>query len=291
MWDKYLVPGSVKEALAYLDEHKGEGRVIAGGTDLVPQFRSQEKHYQCLVDITRIPELGQITICNGLVTVGGAVTHTQASSSEDINRYARVLAEASASVGSPQIRNQATLAGNIINAQPAADGAVALVSLDAEALIVSSKGQRLVPVKDLYIGPGKSRVDSGSEIIEKIMFKALDSTQHEASAFERLALRKALSLPMINVAVSLKVTEGKFSWVRIAIGPVAESPYRPLEAEEEAINKPADENSIILIAEKAVKTVRPRDSKLRGSAEYRKELVRVLIRRALWRALERIGGV
>lgn len=287
MWDKYCIANSLEEALKLLAEYNGDAVVIGGGTDLIPQFRNKKKSYRCLVDITRIESIRKIELNEGKIEIGGAVTHAMVTQSPMIQRYAHALAQGCGIVGSPQIRNVATLAGNIVNAQPAADGAVALVALDADAHIVSAKGKRIVPVKDLYVGVGKSKVDSTSEIIEKIVFRALDPKNHEASSVKRLALRKMLSLPMVNVAVCLKVNAEKFDWVRIAIGPMAQAPLRLLELEAELKGKIANEATICMEAQKLGLFVSPRDSKLRGSADYRKSMAQILTHRALHDALDR----
>ena len=160
MWDEYVIPKSAEEALQVLRSHEGEARIIAGGTDLVPDLKDGVRRVKCLVDISEIESLKKIEPDGTLIRIGAGVTHAQAASSRLIREQATLLAEAAQAVGSPLIRNQGTIAGNVVNAQPAADTAVALLALDAEVEILSSGGTRRVPVEQIYESLGVSRIDS-----------------------------------------------------------------------------------------------------------------------------------
>jgi CO/xanthine dehydrogenase FAD-binding subunit len=177
--------------------------------------------------------------------------------------------------------------GNVVNAQPAADTAVALFALDAQVEILSDKGVRVVPVENVYQGVGVSRIDSTSEIVTALYFKGLGSNQ--GSAFFRLAQRKALALPMLNVAAVVSIQAGSFEEARIVIAPVAPLPFRSRKAEAALKHAAVGSASIDKAVEIAASESRPRGSALRGSAEYRREMVKVLLRRALGRATERAG--
>jgi carbon-monoxide dehydrogenase medium subunit len=285
MWDEYLIPKSVEEVLHILRSREGNARIMAGGTDLVPEIKSGAKKAGCLVDISEIDLLKKIELDGELIKIGAGVTHADVASSELIRKQATLLAEAASAVGSPLIRNQGTIVGNVVNAQPAADAAVALFALDARIEICSASGVRVVPIESVYQGVGVSKVDGASEIVTALYFKGLRSNQ--GSAFVRLAQRKALALPMLNVAAVTTITDGRFEEARVAIGPVAPMPFRARGAE--ALLKGADtgQQSIDRAADAAASEARPRDSALRGSAEYRREMVRVFVRRALERAVQR----
>ena len=287
MWDQYLIPKSIQEALQILQSHEGEARIIAGGTDLVPELKGGARKVKCLVDISEIDLLKKIQVDDGLIKIGAGVTHAVVASSDLIREQAAVLAEAASAVGSPLIRNQGTIAGNVINAQPAADTAVALFALDAQVEILSDKGVRVVPVENVYQGIGVSRINSTSEIVTALYFKGLGSNQ--GSSFFRLAQRKALALPMLNVAAVLSIQDGSFGEARIVIAPVAPLPFRSRKAEAALKHAAVAPASIDKAAEIAASEAQPRDSALRGSAEYRREMVKVLLRRALGRATERAG--
>jgi len=138
MWEEYLFPRSIQEALEILKSYKGQARIIAGGTDLILELKDRTRTVKCLVDIREIDALKNIEQDGEEIKIGAGVTHSQIASSMLIQRQATVLAEAASAVGSPQIRNQGTVVGNVVSAQPAADTAVALFALEAEAEITIS---------------------------------------------------------------------------------------------------------------------------------------------------------
>jgi CO/xanthine dehydrogenase FAD-binding subunit len=286
----YVIASTVEEALAVLASLRGSGRIIAGGTDLIIQLQRRDRDAGCLVDITRIPGLTDIRRDNSHIIVGAAATFTQLEQSPLIRDCAPLLGEASSWVGSPQIRNVGTLAGNVVNAQPAADGSIALLALDADAEIANLTGRQWVPVAGLFVSPGVSRVDASVEMITAFRFPA--RAPREGSAFERLSRRKALALPLINVAtrVLLDASGNHVRHVRIAIGPVAPVPFRAHEAESALRDRPISAGVISEAAEAAVHESTPRSSLLRAGKEYRRELIRTLTQRALTRALDKARG-
>jgi CO/xanthine dehydrogenase FAD-binding subunit len=282
MWDDYLFPASVEEALEMLAGHEGGARIIAGGTDLVLQSQRGRIPSKVMIDITRISGLEDIEERDGLIHIGAQVTHTQVATSPLIRSRAGVLAEACGSVGGPQIRNVGTLVGNVVNALPAADGAMALFALDAEAEVVERTGRRWASIASLYAGVGRCTVDSCFAMITQVRFRALG--KGEAGAFERLAKRRALILPILNAAVVMGLQDGRVQETRIAIGPVTTTPFVATEAAGALIGRSPDEASLAEAAKLAAQVAQPRYSLLRGSAEYRKKMVEVLVRRALSRA-------
>ncbi|MGB5934040.1 MAG: FAD binding domain-containing protein, partial [Anaerolineae bacterium] len=154
MWDEYLFPASLDEALEMLEAHGGEARIIAGGTDLVLQSQRGQCPAKVMVDITRIPGLDHIEERDAVIYIGAQVTHGGVAASPLIRSRAGVLVEACGSVGGPQIRNVGTLVGNVVNALPAADGAIALFALDAEVEVAERAGRRWTPIATLYAGVG-----------------------------------------------------------------------------------------------------------------------------------------
>jgi CO/xanthine dehydrogenase FAD-binding subunit len=284
-WEKYLFPASLDEALSMLTEYEGAARVIAGGTDLVPQLKNKERKVKCLVDVSRLPELKGIHRQDGVIRVGAAVTHQTLAASKLLLEQASALAQGAAAVGSPQIRYMGTVGGNVVNAQPAADTAIPLLALGAEAEIASLEGIRREPLEALYVRPGESKVDASSEILVALRFPALG--RHRGSAFARLAKRRALSLPILNAAVVVQTDGGgrALKDVILALGPVALTPFRARQAEAALRGQPVDEAVVESALEIASQEAQPRSNPLRGSAEYRREMVKVLLRRALERAL------
>lgn len=283
LWKEYFIPNSVEEALEILCGYQGQARIIAGGTDLVIQTQDGTCQCDAVVDITRIPGLNTIALEGDYIILGANVTHAQAAASSLIRERAGVLATACAAVGSPQIRNVGTVVGNVVNALPAADAAVALFALDAEAEVKSPDSRCWLPIADLYEGVGQCCVDSCAQMVTALRFCPLNEGQ--GWGFQRLTRRQAVVLPMLVVAAVVAVQDGICREARIAVGPVAPTPFRAEEAEAALKGQPANEKHFKEAAALAAKAARPRDSLLRGSAEYRTEIVGVLVRRALSQAV------
>lgn len=286
-FDEYLTPSSLDEALAMLADHKGQARVIAGGTDVVPQLRGRKYQVGALVDITRLPGLDGISQDGGIIKLGPLVTHAKAAASELIQTGAKPLAEGCVQVGSPQIRNLATVGGNLISGQPAADASVPLLALGASVTIASPDGERTVALPDFFQGVGKTALDPSREIMTGISFTALG--KNSGGCYLRLATRKALTLPMLVCAAVVSVEAGAFKDVALALGPVAPTPWREAKVEQLLVGQPISQEIIAQAADAASTQCSPRDSLLRGSCDYRQEMVRVYVQRGLNEALSRAG--
>ncbi len=284
MWQAYERPTSVEQALDILARYDGEARIIAGGTDLVIELQEGDHDLACLVDVTGIPGLDRIEERDGWIVIGSNVTFRQIKESPLIQRQARVLAEAAGSVGALQIQTMATLAGNVASALPAADGSVALVSLGAEAEIADGEGRRWRPIEEMFLGPGRSAVDSTRQMITAIRFPTAGPRQ--GSAWERIGRRRALVLPILNCAVTLALTADgeRIKWARIGLGPVAPVPFRARETEAYLAGRPAQEETFAGAGEVVLGEAKPRTSLLRASKEYRRAVLPVLLRNALRRA-------
>lgn len=290
MWQAYEMPTSVEEALETLARFRGQAQIIAGGTDVIIELQESRHSIECLVDVTRIPNLDRIEQQGNWIIMGAAVTFRQIKDSALLQRQARVLAEAAATVGALQIQTVATLAGNVVSALPAADGCVALLALDAEAEVVDSQGRSWRPVGELFLGPGKSAVDPTQQLITAIRIP-IPRGRH-GSAWERIGRRRALVLPILNCAVSLNLDqEGQhLQWARIALGPVAPVPFRARETEAFLSGSPVTEDTVVQAGDIAAHEARPRTSLLRASREYRIEVLKVLVRQGLERAVEQAQG-
>lgn len=279
MWEKYLFATSVEHALELLAAHQGSAQLIAGGTDLVLQSQRGTCPAAVVVDITRIPGLAEIHERDGYILIGAQITHAQIAASPLIRQKAAVLSAASARVGGPQTRNAGTLVGNVINAQPAADGAVALFALDAELEVATPAGRRWEPITEIYRGVGACSIDACHEMVTAIRLRPL--TKACGCGYQRLARRKALTLPTLVVAAVLQMKGEIIAAARIAVGPVAPTPFRADDAEAFLIGKPPDEDTFARAGALAAEKSQPRDSLIRGSREYRTAMVAVLVRRAL----------
>ena len=286
MWQAYEMPTSVEEALGTLAQYEGQAQIIAGGTDLIIELQEGKHSVACLVDVTRIPGLDRIERQDNWIVLGPNVTFRQIKDSPLLQEQARVLSEAAATVGALQIQTVATLAGNLVSALPAADGSVALLALDAEVQIADKEGQSWHPVTALFLGPGKSVVDSTQQMITAIRFRVPEG--RHGSAWERIGRRRALVLPILNCAVNIGLSDDgqRFAWARIGLGPVAPIPFRAKETEAFLAGSPVAEERIARAAEIAASEAQPRSSLLRASREYRGEVLKVLVRQGLNRAVE-----
>ena len=287
--EEYLRPRSVEEALGMLADHGGRAMVVAGGTDVVPALRQRHLEVRALVDISGISGLDHIGEAGGAIVLGGGTTHAQVAASALVRTEAPILALGAGWVGSPQIRTVATVAGNLVSGQPAADTAIPLLALEARVAIASRDGERVVPLSGFYQDRGRTAVDPRREIITRIEVPVLKP--HQGQAHQRLGKRKALTLPMLVGAVSVTVdpASGTIARAAIALGPVKPVPWRCATAEAALTGAPVRASSVEAAAEAAMKESSPRDSCLRGSCDYRLEMVKVFVRRGLGAALAQAG--
>jgi CO/xanthine dehydrogenase FAD-binding subunit len=286
LWQDYLRPKSVEEALAGLTSAPGPACPIAGGTDLlldIQQGRRPPLH--TLVDLNTIPEMTIVEIRSDRLFIGAAVPLSHIVASELIQEHAQALIEAAQLVGGPQIRNAATLGGNVVHALPAADGTIALIVLGAQAELADLQGRRLVPVINLFLGPGKSRVDSERELL--VGFYLPLRKAHQASAFRRIMRAQGIALPILNVSVWLERKSKFIQDVRIAVGPGGPVPWRADLAEGSLRGHAFNSLAMERARQAVLKQVGFRTSAYRASAEYRAHLVGMLLGDALETAWKR----
>jgi carbon-monoxide dehydrogenase medium subunit len=283
----YFQPETLSEALEILSANRGKARVIAGGTDLVPQLRRKELDCRLLVDVSRIPGLDHIRLEDGVFSLGPMLTHSRVCVSDLLRRRAGPLVEGAEALGSPQIRNISTVGGNLVSGQPAADTSLPLLAMAASVKILSPRGERNVPLTEFFLNQGETAVDPRGEILTEIRFPALGENQ--GGAFLRLSKRKSLSLPILALAAVVTVDPAQrlFRDVALAIGPVAPVPFRAAKTEARLRGALINEKAIEMAGECASWESSPRSSSLRGSAEYRKEMIKVLVRRGLSLAVQR----
>lgn len=285
----YRIAASVEEALRILEEHGGEARIIAGGTDVMVDMRKEKIAPRCLVDITRIPELRGISVEGEVVQVGAAITFAEIHRHPFIARHVHVLAEAARSVGALPIQTMATWAGNLVQAMPAADGAIAAVALQAEARIADAAGAQWKPVEALFVGPGVSAVDPCRQIITHIRFRA--PSRLWGSAWSRAGRRESLVLPTLNCGVSLRLDDdGRIEDVVIALGPVAPVPYRARDAEAVLRGRRPGADTFAEAACIIAGDCNPRTSPARASREYRLALIPEMVVQTLEAATRRTQG-
>ncbi|MBN2033660.1 MAG: FAD binding domain-containing protein [Deltaproteobacteria bacterium] len=284
-WEAYFLPQSLEEALAILEEKQRAARILAGGTDLVLQQRRARNKAKMLVDISRIPGLSQIVKEDDLIHIGAMCTHSDAANSTLLNQYLPALSCACSQIGSPQIRNMGTLVGNIVSAQPGADAALALHAFETSVTIAAYAGTRQMSLPDIYAGLGLCCVDSTRELITRITVKI--PGKRMVNAFERLSTRGTLTLPVVNTGVCLELhDDDSVASSRIAVGPVSPKPFRAVKAESFLVGKKMNAEVFQQAADMAARESQPRDSLLRGSRDFRRSMVSVIVRRALQRSAD-----
>jgi aerobic carbon-monoxide dehydrogenase medium subunit len=286
----YFQPQTLKEALEILIKNQGRAQVVAGGTDVIPQLRRAQLEVDVLVDITRIPGLESIGVQGKTLCIGALVTHTQVCSSLLLREGALILTEGAGALGSPQIRNIATVAGNLISGQPAADTSLPLLALGASVDIFSEEGEREVALTEFFLEQGRTAIDSRREILTQIRFPAL--RENQGGSYLRLSKRRSLSLPILALAIVVDIDPQRkvFKDVALAIGPVAPIPIRAARTEATLRGASVSKETVEMAGESASLESSPRLSSLRGSSDYRKEMVKVLVRRGLIQALTRAGA-
>ncbi|MBN1429027.1 MAG: FAD binding domain-containing protein [Anaerolineae bacterium] len=279
MWETYYTPATLNEALSLLSEHRDAARVIAGGTDIIIELeRGLRPDTRVLIDITRIPGLDEIGLWDDdLIHIGPMTTHNQVVASPLLGERALPLAQASWSESSPQIRNRATVAGNIITASPANDTITPLRALGAQVTLRSSAQERIVSLADFITGVRRT-IMQPDEILTGISFAPLDANRR--GIFLKLGLRRAQAIALVNVSAVLRFDGDTVTEASITQGSVAPVIISSPEAEQWLIGKTLDKATIDKAAELAAQAAMPIDD-VRGSAKYRREMVRVLVRRAL----------
>ena len=275
-------PKILEEALELLATLE-KAKPIAGGTDLIPLMREVEVEVEHLIDLGGIGELRFIEEGDGYIRIGATTTLSDLVDSTLIASKAPALWEAASSMGSVQIRNRGTIGGNLCNASPAADLAPPLIALGAEAEIRSVDEARWIPVEEVFAGPKVNSL-AGDELLTSVRFKI--PPRGAGSAFEKIGRRRGVTLALVNAAAYIELEGETCRSARIALGAVAERPLRLREAEGRLMGERVSEELIEEVSELCSKLVRPIDD-VRASAWYRKEMSRVLSRKALLRAWRR----
>ena len=279
MWQKYINATEIDEVLNLLAEYGEQARIVAGATDLILEIeRGIRMGVNVVVDITRIPELDQIVLDeDDVIHLGPMVTHNHCVASKLVRGRAYPLARAAWEVGAPQIRNRGTVAGNLITASPANDTISPLMALDAKVTLRSAGGERVVPLNEFYLGVRRT-VMQPDEMLVDIAFPAMRDNQR--GAFMKLGLRRSQAISVVNVAVLLTFDGDTVSDAAITLGAVSPTIIHAQEAEAYLKGRQLDGDTIEEAARLTMEASRPIDD-IRGSAAYRREMVRVMAARGL----------
>jgi carbon-monoxide dehydrogenase medium subunit len=284
----YLEAQDLDEAISFLNKHAPDVKPMAGGTDLYIEYLHHSPVPNTIVGITDIEEIQGIEENEDFVCIGSATSlHSIAKSNLLIGRF-EMLSESAALVGSRQIRNLATVGGNICNAVPSADTAPPLLCADAQVVIQGPNGRRDVAISDFFLGVRQTVLEPDELVVEFLL--PTDDANRRGSAYLRHTPRKALDLAMVGVAVSLSINSAdQIHDVSIALGAVAPTPYRVFEAERLLDEAELSDPLVDEVAEVAAASAKP-ISDVRGSAEFRLDMIRELTRRCLSLAHQRASG-
>jgi CO/xanthine dehydrogenase FAD-binding subunit len=276
----YYRPKNLVEALKLLHEYASRAKVIAGGTNVLPDIQSGKVKDCVLVDVTGLDELSGIRMEGEMVFLGSLTVISDLAASRTIREQANVLWQACQVFGDPLVRNRATIGGNLAYASPAADTAVPLLILETTLIAESlAKGRREIPLNQFFRGPGET-VLAPEELVTSLYFHNSSSYQ---SAYVKFGLRQAMAISLANCGVLLKET-GTFQAARIGFGALAPVPLRATKTEAFLCGQVPDETVFMKAAMIAQSELQP-ISDLRGSKEYRVILADALFQQALRKAL------
>jgi carbon-monoxide dehydrogenase medium subunit len=272
LWQNYIRPKNLSEAMDAFANAPRPLIPIAGGTDLLLDLE-QGRHspVQTLIDVTSVAEMTALEVRGDELYIGASVPVNRIVTTPEVVTYAQALTEACDLIAGPQVRNVATLGGNVAHALPAADGTIALLALNAQAEVAGSTGTRRVAFKELFIGPGKSALKHGEELL--VGFYLPLATSHQSSCFKRIMRPQGVALPIINLAIWLERTEDVISQIRIAVGPGGPTPWSGTEAEKTLLGKPLNDENFNAAVEALLAQVGFRSSARRASSDYRRHIV------------------
>jgi len=287
VWKEYTIANTIDQARKSIDDSATTAYFIAGGSDLLLEIQQGRKTPASkFIDLSQIPELNELYVDESCLFIGASVPVSTISKSIIVYEHARSVTEATGLIGGPQVRNVATLGGNVAHALPAADGMIALAAMDANVRIANGFQIEDRHILTLFSGPGKTALNK-NEIIIGFLIKT--KQPNEGSAFKRIMRPQGVALPILNCAVWLQRINETIADIRIIFGPSGPVPTRAMEVENELRNKELNltnlENAITAIR----KTVKFRTSPRRATAEYRYNLAESLLKDVIQTAWERAG--
>jgi carbon-monoxide dehydrogenase medium subunit len=279
---KYLEPSTVSEAISLLGEHGEKAKLLAGGTDLIIQMKQRKVAPEYVININRLSELKYIDHDERGLRIGALVSHTDVAHSRIVQDKFESLVEAVLAVGLLQTRNRGTLAGNLVNASPSADTPPALIALDARVKVVSTEGEKTIRVEDLFAGPFATLLKPNELVIE---IQIPNPPPHSGGAYHWLPKVTVVdeTLVGVGIVITLDREQRTCKEARIGLGSVGPKPMRASGTEMFLKGRKVEGDVLEQAGEIAA-----RESSPRSREEYRREMVRVLVRRALIQALARI---
>ena len=283
-----LSPHTLEEALALLQQHQKDIKIIAGGSDIIIQLRDGVVKTEKLLNIFAVKDLRFIEERDGRIHIGSLSTYTDIIRSQHIKRHAWILVEAARQIGATQLQNTATIGGNLGNASPAADSLPPLYALGAIIVTRNKSGRREIPIEKFFIGYRKTALKS-DELIEEIYFDGL--ARNDAGSYLKLGLRKANAISIVDVAVILRdKRRDSYGNVKVALGAAAPTIVRAHRCEQALIGKRLTDKLLREAAKLASQDASP-ITDIRSSAEYRRKVLGSLVYQALHKAVLRRDGV
>jgi carbon-monoxide dehydrogenase medium subunit len=274
---EYFAPRSLAEATEVLAKYQGEARTVAGGTDLLLKMKAGRLSPKAIVNIKRVPELRGLTF-NSHLTLGALTTLEEIKQSSMIRERYPALSDAAATMASVQIRNLATVGGNMCNAAPSADLAPILIALNAAARLAGIKGERRIPLEDFFTGPGTTVLAPGELLVSLEV-----PPPAGPSVYLKHSPREHMDIAVVGIGLALRgynPLSQECAEPRVVLGAVAPVPLRARRAEAELTGGPLAAERIDRAAKIAAEEAKPIDD-VRGSAWYRRRMVAVLTRRGL----------
>jgi len=280
---QYCRPQTVAEAVAVLAEHKEGAQILAGGTDLVIRLRNGEIHPTAVIDLKRIAELRPgVRRGDGCLRISATTVMADIEEDEEVKRHFPALAEAASAVGSVQIRNRATMVGNVCNASPAADSAPPLLVYGASAVAVGPGGTRRIPLNDFFVRSGQTTLKPG-ELVTGL--EVPFPKRRLGAAYTRLTRRRGTDLASITLCCGVD----EDGVTRLAYGSVGPRPVLVVDETGVLADPTAPEEAKTPILEQMLAGASPSPRSMRAGPEYRLAMLRVLGRRALQTAIERLA--
>ncbi len=277
MWNTFIQPRTVDETVQLLAQYGKEARIISGGTDLIIEMERKIRAPQVIIDVSRLPNMDYVREDGDYIRLGAGVTHNQAVGTQLLREKAYPLVRACWEVGAPQIRNRGTIAGNLITASPANDTITPLWAMGAEVKLKSVRGERVLQFSNFFKGVRRTALEPDEMLVE-VLFQKM--SPKDRGTFIKLGLRRAQAIAVVNTAVVLEFEEDEISNAWITLGSVAPTIVSAIDAEQFLVGQRLSDAVIEEAAELAINAAQPIDD-VRGTADYRREMVRVLVARAL----------
>jgi carbon-monoxide dehydrogenase medium subunit len=281
----YVAAMDTKHAIELLAEHGAAAKILAGGTDLLVELKDTQRPPGIVVDISRARDLKDIVLTDEGLRIGALATHGEIMRFALIRDLCPALIEAAHSIGAVQTRNLGTIGGNLMTCVPSMDSGPALIALEAQVTVAGADGQRRMPLVDLFVGPRKTSLTPGQLLVEIVIPKP---NLGKPAAFQKFGLRKGQALALVNAAAAFWIDDGKdaFKAPCIALGAVAPTVIRAPQAEAYLAGRAITPEAMAEAGRIAATEAKP-ISDFRASADYRRDLIAVLVKRCLAAAYAR----